>query len=108
MVIDWERRTQLVRFVHNVGAIEVPEGLEQLSDEDWYEAVVAIHVNTQRLARQIDKLIEEAKAEVQARSLYPERVELVELLRATAKGFDLVSDRWSWRRKAPPWCSAGP
>ena len=28
MVIDWERRTQTVRFVHNVGAIEVPEGLE--------------------------------------------------------------------------------
>jgi signal transduction histidine kinase len=65
---------------------------EQLSDDEWYEAVVAIHVNTQALARQIDKLLEEAQAEVQARSLHPERFELGELLRATANGFDMLSD----------------
>ena len=37
------------------------------------------------------KLLEEAQAEVQARSLHPERLELSELLRMTAKGFALVS-----------------
>ena len=26
MVIDWDRRTQMVRFAHNVGAIVVHEG----------------------------------------------------------------------------------
>ena len=64
---------------------------EQLTDDEWYEAVVSIHVNTQTLARQIDKLLEEAQAEVQARSLHPERLELSELLRMTAKGFAAVS-----------------
>ena len=65
---------------------------EQLSDGDWYRAVVAIHVNTQTLSRQIDKLLEEAHAEVQARSLHPERIELGELLQTTARGFDSLSD----------------
>jgi len=64
---------------------------ERLSDDDWYQAVIAIHINGQTLARQIDKLLEEAQAEVQARSLHPERLELSELLRMTAKGFALVS-----------------
>lgn len=65
---------------------------EQLSDDDWYRAVVAIHVNTQTLSRQINKLLEEAHAEVQARSLHPERIELGELLQTTARGFDTLSD----------------
>ena len=64
---------------------------EQLSDDEWYQAVIAIHMNTQTLARQIDKLLEEAQAEVQARSLHPERIELSELLRTMAKGFARAS-----------------
>jgi signal transduction histidine kinase len=64
---------------------------ERLTDDEWYEAVVSIHVNTQTLARQIDKLLEEAQAELQARSLHLERLELSELLRMTAKGFAAFS-----------------
>jgi signal transduction histidine kinase len=64
---------------------------DELSDDEWYQAVVAIHLNTQTLARQIDKLLEEAHAEVEARSLRPERVEVSELLRMTAKGFGILS-----------------
>ena len=63
---------------------------EQLTDDEWYEAVVAIHINTRTLARQIDKLLEEAHAEIQARSLHPERLELNELLRTTANGFAVL------------------
>ena len=65
---------------------------EQLTDDEWYEAVVAIHINAQTLARQIDKLLEEAHAEIQARSLHPERLELNELLRTTANGFAVPPD----------------
>jgi signal transduction histidine kinase len=63
---------------------------ERLSDDEWYRAVITIHINSQTLARQIDKLLEEAHAEVQARSLHPERLELSELLRTTANGFAFV------------------
>ena len=63
---------------------------EQLTDDEWYQAVVGIHINTQTLARQIDKLLEEAHSEIQARSLHPERLELSELLRTTANGFAIV------------------
>jgi signal transduction histidine kinase len=63
---------------------------EELSDEEWYQAVVAIHVNTQAVARQIDKLLEEAHAEVQARSLRLEPIELNDLLRTTARGFAVL------------------
>jgi signal transduction histidine kinase len=65
---------------------------DRLSDDAWYNAVVAIHVNAQALTRQIDKLLEEAHAEVQARSLRPERLDLSDLLQTTAKGFDPISD----------------
>ena len=64
---------------------------EQLTDDEWYGAVVAIHVNTQTLSRQIDKLLEEAHAEVQARSLHIERLEVCELLRTTASGFGALA-----------------
>lgn len=43
---------------------------DELSDAEWYQAVVAIHVNAQTLARQIDKLLEEVHAEVQALGLH--------------------------------------
>jgi signal transduction histidine kinase len=64
---------------------------EQLSDDEWYQAVIGIHMNSQALARQIGKLLEESHAELQARCLHPERLELSELLRTTAKGFALAS-----------------
>lgn len=57
----------------------------------------AIHLNTQTLARQIDKLLEEAHAEVEARSLRSERVEGSELLRTTAKGFGILSSAHEMR-----------
>ena len=64
---------------------------DQLSDDEWYQAVVAIHISAQTLERQIDKLLEEAQAEVQARSLHPERLECCELLRITARGLAILS-----------------
>jgi K+-sensing histidine kinase KdpD len=77
VVMSWARALQTRR--------------NQLSDDEWYQAVIAIHVNTQTLARQIDKLLEEAHAEVQARSVHRERLELSGLLRTTANGFGILS-----------------
>lgn len=167
MVIDWVRRTQTVRFVHNGGAIEVPEGLELdsppgLSPQALLGVTVSPDVPETHPDSQVAKHLEPgtyvsvpivtadhqlfgdiraarrsrrrqapescalprrgrtpsegaarsgrtacqhggagpsdrqaargSARRVQARCLYPERLQLGELLRATAQGFDVLSD----------------
>jgi signal transduction histidine kinase len=61
---------------------------ESLTAEERRDFLDIVVTNVGRLSSQIENLLVEARAEVRARSLEPEEIELTQVLRATARAFD--------------------
>jgi signal transduction histidine kinase len=75
-----------------VGMARTLEGdWETLTDEERTEFLSTLNRHAGRLSGQVENLLVEARAEVRARSLVPEEVELNQVLRATARAFDEAS-----------------
>jgi K+-sensing histidine kinase KdpD len=76
--------------------LTVLRGMARILADDWRSLTVeereeflnALVANVDFLTRQIDNLLVEAGAEVRARSLEPEEIELTRVLRSTARAFD--------------------
>jgi signal transduction histidine kinase len=91
------RAVFLAQTEHELKApLTIIQGMAQALAADW-ESLPAeergqfldtIVSNVGRLSSQIDNLLVEAGAEVRARSLMPDEIELTQVLRATARAFD--------------------
>jgi signal transduction histidine kinase len=67
------------------------EDWEDLTDTERREFLDTVEANAGFLSRRLENLLMEAGAEVRARSLEPEELELGQVLRATARAFDGAS-----------------
>src|SRR5207253_1308603 len=71
------------------------------ASEEGRMALEAIKRNAAIVTRQVTRLLEEARAEVQARNLHPMPLDLSDLLRTMAEAFDGVSPDHRVRFEVP-------
>jgi K+-sensing histidine kinase KdpD len=84
--LEHELKTPLTIIVGMARTLEVES--QNLTEEERTEFLSSVTWNAGVLAEKIENLLVEARAEVRARSLEPEKVELNQVLRSTARAFD--------------------